>query len=126
MPAGRPTLYREEYCERVIALGAEGKSPAQIAGMLGVDKATLIEWGKVHAEFSTALTRAKTLEQLWWENAGQSGLLAERFQQQVWAKSMQARFRDDYTERKELGGIGGGPLQVSVMRLTDDDPGASD
>ena len=33
---------------------------------------------------------------------------------QVWAKSVSARFRDDYAERRELTGANGGPIQQTV------------
>jgi hypothetical protein len=39
MPAGRPTEYRIEFRDTVIALGREGKSKAQIAAALDVSSA---------------------------------------------------------------------------------------
>jgi hypothetical protein len=66
--------------------------------------------------------RAKAEEQKWWERAGQENLGADRFQQQVWRTSMQARFRDDYTERRQLEGPDGGPLQIAVLRFDVDKP----
>ena len=30
----------------------------------------------------------------------------------VWSKSVAARFRDDYTERKEVTGADGGPIKT--------------
>lgn len=102
MNVGRPSQYEPEYCERVIELGRQGKSPAQIASELGVVRQTLYNWAGQHPEFLAALTRAKIEEQRWWEDIGQSALFADKFQAQVWAKSMQARFRDDYTERQKI------------------------
>ena len=101
MPAGRPTTYDPAYCEKVIELGREGKSPAQIAGTLDIPRTTLLSWADAHQEFSTALTRAKELEQMWWEDKAQEALFADKFQAPVWKKSMEARFRGDYTERRE-------------------------
>lgn len=99
MPAGRPSTYDPAYCERVIALGKEGKSQEQIADCLDVDPKTLRDWADAHWEFSLALTRAKNCEMAWWENIGQSALFADKFQAAVWSKSMSSRFRDKYTER---------------------------
>lgn len=107
---GRPSSYRPEFCERVIELGKEGKGPAEIASALDVDRTTMLGWARDHEEFQTALTRAKTEEQAWWENTGRNALNAQRFQPQVWVKSMQARFRHDYTERLEQSGPDGAPL----------------
>ena len=75
-PVGRPSLYRPEYCEVVIKLGRDGCSPAEIASELDVDRATLIRWTDEHEDFRTALTRAKTHEQAWWEKAGKSGTVS--------------------------------------------------
>lgn len=110
MPAGRPSKYDPRHCERVVSLGKEGKSQVQIACDLGVDPKTLRDWAEAHEEFSLALTRAKAEEQSWWENAGQSGLFLDKFNAAVWKKSMEARFREDYTERRELTGKDGGAI----------------
>lgn len=106
--AGRPSTYpetedeRQELCERVIALGSEGKSPVQISAAIGVPRTTMDSWAEVHPDFSEALTRAKELEQVWWENQGQNALENKEFHANLWIKSMQARFRDDYTERRKV------------------------
>lgn len=112
MGAGRPTKYDPAFCERVIELGKEGKSFTQIAVALGFSKATLMGWSNAHLEFSTALTRAKECEQAWWEQKGMDGLTADKFNSAVWSKSMSARFREDYTERRELAGVPDQPIQV--------------
>lgn len=101
MTAGRPSTYDPAFCDEVIELGKQGKSPVQIAVALGVPRTTMLSWAEQHEEFSTALTRAKEHEQDWWENAGQTGMVAPGFNATVWSKSMQARFREDYTERQE-------------------------
>lgn len=99
MPAGRPSTYKPEYCDAVIQYGKQGKSQVQIAVALGIPRSTMHSWAEQHEEFSAALTRAKECEQDWWENAGQTGLTADKFNSAVWSKSMSARFRDDYTDR---------------------------
>ena len=100
-PVGRPSLDRPEYCEKVIELGRQGCSPAEIASELDVDRATLGYWADQYQEFSAALTRAKTHEQAWWEKAGKSGMIADKFNAAVWTKSVTARFREDYTEKRD-------------------------
>lgn len=100
--AGQPTKYKPEYCQQVIELGKAGKSQVQIAVALDVARTTMLGWAEQNEEFSTALTRAKECEQDWWETKGQSGLEADKFNSAVWSKSMSSRFRDDYTERKEV------------------------
>jgi len=116
-PVGRPSGYRPEYCERVIEMGKKGYSPVQIAAELGIThRNTLDDWAEVHPEFSDAFTHARTQAQAWWERRGVEGLDAERFNALVWKTSMQARFRDDYTEKRiqEHTGKDGGPIQTEA------------
>ena len=51
---GRPTVYRPEFCERVIEMGKNGYSIASMASELDVDKATILRWRDEHEEFRTA------------------------------------------------------------------------
>ena len=115
MAGGRPSTYKQEYCEQVVELGKQGKSQVQIAVALQVSRSTMQSWADQHLEFSAALMRAKECEQDWWENAGQTGLTADKFNATVWSKSMQARFRDDYTERREVAGVPDRPIETKEV-----------
>lgn len=110
----RPTLYDPSYCDRVVELGKEGKSKAQMAADIGVHRETLDEWAKVHPEFSDSITRARNYSQAWWEAEVQRGIWSREFNAAAWAKSMSARFPDDYSDRSklELTGKDGGPVQI--------------
>ena|SRR3990167_3955026 len=101
---GRPTAYKPEYCDQVIELGKSGLSQVQIACALEVDPKSLRDWAEKYPDFSLSLTRAHAESQNWWERKGQESLSEKSFQALVWKVSMQARFRDDYTERKEVSG----------------------
>ena len=119
-PVGRPTLYRPEYCERVIELGRKGKSPAQIAADLDVARATLVLWAEAHPEFMAAFTRARDLAQAWFEDKGQEGMFIPGFNASLWSKQVSSRYPDDYTERqkRELTGAEGGPVEtVTTIHL---------
>lgn len=113
MPAGRPSTYRPEYCEKVIDLGKKGMGPVEIAVELGVPRTTMLSWANEHLEFSTALTRAKECEQAWWERTGREALGADKFNSAVWSKSMSARFREEYTDRREVSGPAGAPIETA-------------
>lgn len=119
LPLGRPSLYKPEYCERVVELGKLGYSPMQIAAELDIDRATLYNWSDQFPEFFTALKRAKVYEQAWWEKTGMEGLVSGKFNAMVWSKSVAARFREDYTERKEVSGIDGGPIKTENTNKLD-------
>ncbi len=111
----RPSEYDPAYCEDVIDLGKAGKSKAQMAAHFDVSRQTIDNWAQAHPEFLEALSRAMAHCQAWWENKGQDGMETPGFNAAVWKKSVEARFRDDYTERSEVTGAGGGPLEHRII-----------
>lgn len=113
-PVGRPTKYKPEYCEKIVELGKEGKSIAQMASFFDVDKASIYRWAEEEEDFRTALARAKAHSQNWWEEAAQNNLATRDFNAQLWLKSVASRFREDYTEKQvtEVSGPEGGAIQV--------------
>ena len=54
---------------------------------------------------------------------GKTGMLADKFNALVWKTSVQARFRDDYTERTqtEITGKSGGPVKIEAKTVTTKD-----
>lgn len=115
-PVGCPSKYKAEYCDRVIELGRQGKSPTQIAAALDVARMTLYLWTDAHPEFMAAFTRARDLAQAWFEDKGQEGLFIPGFNASLWSKQVSSRYPDDYTERqqREITGKNGGPIQQEV------------
>lgn len=101
MPAGRPSAYEPSYCDEVIDLGKAGKSKAQMAAHFDVSRQTIDNWAAAHEEFLEALSRADAHAQAWWEDKGMKGMEAPGFNAAVWKKSVEARFREDYTERRD-------------------------
>ena len=100
---GRPSVYRPEFCEQVIALGKQGKSITQMAAKLEVDKASLLKWKDEKDDFSTALRVALTYSQDWWEDKAQTGLIDRNFNAALWKHCVTSRFREDYAEKREEG-----------------------
>lgn len=100
-PVGRPTLYDPSYCEKLLRLAENGNSLTQCAVKLGLDKATLLSWAEVHPEFNTAMIMAGEAAKCWWEDVGMIGMVSDKFNTGVWVRSMAARFRDEYTERRQ-------------------------
>ena len=101
LPLGRPSKYKPEFCEQAIAYGKLGKSRAWIAATFDIAKSNLQMWEKEYPDFQVAMARAKTFEQLWWEDKGQENLAAVSFQSSMWNRSMAARFPDDWREKTE-------------------------
>lgn len=121
---GRPSLYDAEFCEIVLELGAQGKSKAQIAARLGINRDTLNEWTKIHPEFSVAVKNAQELALAWWEDAGQVNMARQGFNATAYIFQMKNRFRDDYRDvtAMEHTGKNGGPIETrDVGSLTDDE-----
>ena len=115
MPAGRPTSYTAEMCERVIAAGKEGMSVAEMASELGVAKSTLYLWAKEHTEFSDSFTNAQDEAEAWWATKLRNGLqkAPSEFQGPANLKYMAQRFRD-WSEKssQEISGPGGKELNL--------------
>ena len=74
---GRPTTYREEYCEKIIqhfekAIAERDNDNSRFptfeafAHSIDVHTDTLQEWRSVHPKFSVAYKRAKQLQQTYW------------------------------------------------------------
>ena len=125
-PVGRPSLYKPEYCEEVIALGKIGKSVEQISANLGLSLRVLYDWRDKHPEFLHALDDAKTYEQAWWEEQASAYMVenkeSDRLNATLWSRSMAARFPKKYREstKTEITGADGAPLlsgiQVSFVK----------
>jgi len=64
---GRPTDYRPEYCDAVIAAMSDGLSLSAFAGLIGQGRDTVYKWIRAHSEFSDAVSRARAKRVLWLE-----------------------------------------------------------
>lgn len=111
---GRPSKYDPMYCDQVIELGKQGMSVVEIACEIGVSRNTLeTNWPEEHPEFLEAFARAREESQAWWEKAGREGLTADKFNSQVWSRSMAARFPNDWREKQLLGSDPENPLPAA-------------
>lgn len=120
-PVGRPTDYRPEYCARVVQLGKEGKSRAQIASALDTTRVTLLAWERTNPEFLAAMTRATDEALAWWEEQGRCGLaMGSAFNAALYGKCMAGRFPNEpYRNQIALTGADGGALQIEDRRQID-------
>jgi hypothetical protein len=59
--AGRPTKYKDEYCEQVLKLCLLGATDKEIADFFEVDEATINRWKLAHPEFCESIKRGKII-----------------------------------------------------------------
>jgi len=78
MAGGRPTDYRPEYCEQVIAHMSEGASLTSFAASINCSRSTVGLWMDVHPEFSDAVKIGKAKCAYWWEKRGRMGANGEQ------------------------------------------------
>ena len=119
-PVGRPSLYDPAYCDKVVELGALGKSVEQLSSNLGVSLRTMYTWRDAYPEFLHALDEAKAAEQTWWEDQAQAYMLEHKdgakLNASIWSRSMAARFPKKYREsvKQEITGENGAPLLTNI------------
>lgn len=119
---GQPTSYRPEYCQVVIELGKKGKSKVQMCAHFSISRQTIDNWAHSNPEFLEALNVAMVHCQDWWENAGMNGMFmnAAQFNAAIWKKSMEARFREDYTEQKAVALSGEVMTPAKMSEISDE------
>lgn len=61
MSAGRPTKYKEEYCEQVEKLCKLGATDKEIADFFNVDESTINNWKIEYSEFFESIKKGKIL-----------------------------------------------------------------
>lgn len=116
--AGQPTLYKPEYCDKVIEWGKQGFSKTEMASELDVSRTTIFNWAAEHEEFLNALLVAMTHSEAWHETKARRALdlPSSAFNAGLWGKSMSARFPATYrdTTRTEHSGPDGAPIPVEI------------
>ncbi len=86
-------------------------SVVEMAADIGVARNTLETlWPEAHPEFMEAFAHARDLSQAWWERQGRENLLADKFQAQLYSRSMSARFPKDWREKSLVGSDPENPL----------------
>ena len=121
MTVGRPTLFDPSYCDKVVELGALGKSVEQIATILGVSLRVIYLWRDTYPQFMHAMEDAKAAEMNWWEEQAQAYMLEHKdgakLNASIWSRSMAARFPKKYREsvKQEITGENGAPLLTAIQ-----------
>ncbi len=104
MPAGRPSKYDADFCARVLELGKEGASKAEICLELDICYNTLENWQDAHPEFLKAVKEAERLSQGWWEKKGRQATFGgvEGFNATSFIFNMKNRFKEDWRDKSEI------------------------
>ncbi len=58
-PPGRPTKYREHYCDYAEAILSDDRPLCEVARQLCVNEETITDWVKKHKKFSAAFKRGR-------------------------------------------------------------------
>lgn len=115
---GRPTKYKQEYCDVAIELMSEGASLIEVAAAVGASSyQTLYDWMKANPDFLEAIKKGELLSQSWWERKGREGVEANQFNSTLWFMNMKNRFhKGDHAWRDkrehELTGKNGGDIKT--------------
>lgn len=115
MPAGRPSKYKPEFCEMLVAHMGQGYSFESFGAIVDAHRDTLYEWEKQHPEFSDAKKKSKERCLFWWEKLGRHGAMGlksmkirrdgkeeeidiSRFNAAMWIYNMKCRFKENWKE----------------------------
>ncbi len=77
MAGGRPTKYKAEFCERLIAHMAKGLPYETFSAEIEVGRDSLYEWEKKHPEFADAKKRAREKQYLALAQTGMAGMVGQ-------------------------------------------------
>ncbi len=116
---GGVTKYLPEYCERVIAMGKQGLTFAQMAQELDIERNNMRHWTEVHPEFRIALTRAEEFCENWWVQFAKDNLITSRavtFNDRAWMNVMMNKFNWNKKEETTLKGDLADAMQLMAER----------
>lgn len=144
MTAGRPTEYKPEYAEQAEKLCKLGATDAELADFFGVSDRTIYRWQSKHDEFCQALKAGKDVaderveRSLYHKAVGYTFEAVKIFMPASAPAPVYAPYRehvppdttamifwlknrrsDQWRDKHEFGGAGGGPLQVEIVRFSD-------
>jgi len=93
-PMGRPSKYKDDFCEQLIKHMSEGFSFESFGGKISVNQDTLYAWARTHQEFSDAKKEAFEKSRLFWETIGIKGAQGKIpfFNVTAWIFNMKNRF----------------------------------
>lgn len=110
---GRPTKYRDEFCEEVVAFMGEGYSLTAFAGKIGVCGDTVRQWQHDHSGFSAAVKKGQAARTMRLEGTLIAGETGPKVTAHIFALKNAAP--DEWRDKQNVEHTGkdGGPIEVS-------------
>lgn len=115
MPGGRPTKYKEEFCQKAVEIMEQGASKIEVCAKLDLEYHTFLSYQKKYPEFLQSIKKGEKLSQAWWEKKGRISLENPKFNYTGWFMNMKNRFRkseEPWADKIEHGG----DLNLSINR----------
>ena len=100
MPAGRPTKYKKEFCDKVPELMAKGMAKVEVCAELGIYYDTFLAWQEKHPKFLESVKKGDQLSEAWWMTAGRISLRDKEFNSTLWYMNM--KNRHGWADKKEI------------------------
>jgi len=122
MTAGRPTEYKEEYCEEFVIRRANGETHVMIAAAWDTTPQTLWNWSKKHPKFFDAFTRGHVKFQACYEKMCVANFYNNKFNTNLfalWMKNKAGWFENAKDQKVELGDLGKNPIKKLISLLKD-------
>lgn len=114
MAGGRPTKYKKEFCDQIIAAMEKGLSVQAASAECGFSHDSFYRWQEKHPEFSDAVKEGQRRCLVFWEKIGMKGMVGQipGFNATTWIFNM--KNRHNWVDKKEVSGKDGGPLNISI------------
>jgi len=113
---GRPSSYKPEYDDMLIAHMSEGLSFESFSAVIKVNQDTLHSWVKQHVSFAEAKSIAFDESRLFYERIGTMAVkgLIENFNATVWVFNMKNRFKWRDKQPEEVSQV-----NISIDKMSD-------
>lgn len=94
MSAGRPTKWKDEFCEMLVKHMSDGFSFASFGGVIDVSEETLHVWKKEKPEFSESYKTGRLKSMAFWEKLGVAQAIGQtKGSSATWIFNMKNRFQ---------------------------------
>ena len=123
-PVGRPTSYRQKYCDLIVEAMSTGLSAEAAAAEIGISARSLFNWQHRHPEFLQAIQEGRQRSLLWWEKRALEMASGEPGNTQIVVLGLRNRSRaahgwNNDTVKVEHTGVEGQPAQLDKRNVID-------